>query len=134
MVFSAGLSVEEVDFLGSRLAVVAVSLVGRIVDDGGGDVVGDSGVEALDTPLNIPNDRDSFRASRDPSLSSPNASKARCLNSSVCRRTYTHNKVSTPQLQFKNLNKRTTDWGGGAGGRAMDRGGRDKEEGIKRKG
>lgn len=55
-------------------------LLGRDVD-GGGDVVGDS--EALLTPLKIPNERDSFRASRDPSLSSPNCAKPRNLKSSA---------------------------------------------------
>jgi hypothetical protein len=40
---------------------------------GGGEVAGDSGL--LETPLNIPSDRDSFLASRDPGspLSSANA-------------------------------------------------------------
>ena len=56
---------------------------GTVVDGGGGDVVGDS--EDLETPLKIPNDRDSFRASREPSFSSPNAVNARNRKSSACR-------------------------------------------------
>lgn len=51
---------------------------------GGGDVVGDSG-DLLETPLNIPRDRDSFLASRDPNLSSPRALKARNRISSCSR-------------------------------------------------
>ena len=64
----------------------ADSVSGRVVDGGGGDVVGDS--DDLDTPLKIPNDRDSFLASLEPSLSSPKAAKVRSLKSSGPRCTY----------------------------------------------
>ena len=58
----------------------SLTLFGSEVD-GGGDVVGDSAV--LLTPLKMPNERDSFRASRDPSLSSPSCAKPRNLKSSA---------------------------------------------------
>jgi hypothetical protein len=55
-------------------------LLGRDVD-GGGEVLGES--EVLLTPLKIPNERDSLRASRDPSLSSPSCANPRILKSSA---------------------------------------------------
>jgi hypothetical protein len=76
----------EVLVSGVVVEVVADSVWGKVVDGGGGDVVGDS--VDLDTPLKIPNDRDSFLASLEPSLSSPKAAKARSLKSSSPRCTY----------------------------------------------
>ena len=81
VVFSTGLALE------SRGMVSVFFESSGIVVAGGGDVVGDSVVLLL-TLLKMPSDRDSFRASRDPSLSSPSCARARSRNSSAARRTY----------------------------------------------
>jgi hypothetical protein len=79
------------------LLVVAVAVSGgserdRVLDVSSGrevvagGVVGES--EVLDTPLKIPRDRDSLRASRDPSNESPSCVNPRILKSSDWRWTY----------------------------------------------
>ena len=62
--------------------------MGTVVEVGGavGGTGGGESLEVLETPLKIPRERDSLRASRDPKLSSPNAAvKARNRNSSAPR-------------------------------------------------
>ena len=60
-----------------------------VLEEVGGAVGGTGGgesFEVLETPLKIPRERDSLRASRDPKLSSPNAAvKARNRKSSAPR-------------------------------------------------
>jgi len=79
VVFSTGLIA---DVSGGRERVLEVSSGSEVV---AGGVVGES--EVLDTPLKIPRDRDSLRASLEPKAS-PSCVNPRILKSSDWRCTY----------------------------------------------